>query len=202
MLTKYLKILLICCISNLTYGQFVETQRWRYYEGDHSSDTTVYISQDSVFVPFIWMPYAKHQFYSLWKEFYVYDSIWKLIDKGELSAEQHSGDYPGVVLDGRLFLCLRQYTVKGLLLKKEMFRLSTGQTKEYNEHFGTYEIFYVRDIGIVAVIAKDYHVDGVIKKRSYRLLRSWSNISHNNVSRYLLKRTWKKITELNPSMVE
>ncbi len=198
MLTKYLKILLICCISNYANGQLVETQYWRYTAGDIVSDTTLYVRQDSVFIPLVQYTYAKLQFYRLLNE---YDSLQRLIDM-DLVSSGHESPNPRMVADGRLFICVDQYKIKGLFLEKEMWRISTGQTKDYNEHAGTYEIFYVEDVGVVAVVAKDYSINGVFEKRSYTLLHSWSNISHYKVSPYLLKRARKKIAELNPSMIE
>lgn len=205
MLTKYLKILLICCFSKLTSAQLVETQRWSYVSDSVRLDTTIFIRSDSVYMPFFKVCYAKREFEDLCVAKWSFDSL--LVEartnKTLYDSLPTGMEYPLSLRKKFKAIWIIRHTIKSWGKTYYLWEMEVTQTdEEPHAHSDTYTIYYVNPAGIVAVVATDHLFEPVFKKRNYRLQKSWSNISHNEVSPRLLRRAWKEIRKLEPGIIE
>lgn len=205
MLTKYLKILLLCNMSNLTYAQLVETQHWSYVSDSVRLDTTIFIRSDSVYMPFFKVRYAKREFEDFCAAKWSFDSLLKQSRSNTTLYDSlpTGKEYPLNLYKKYKALWIIKRTFKIWGKTYYLWELAvTQKDKEPHAHSDTYSIYYVNPAGIVAVVANDYLAEPVFRKRNYRLQKSWSNISHYEVSPRLLKRAWKEIRKLEPGIIE
>lgn len=205
MLTKYLKILLICCFSKLTSAQLVETQRWSYVSDSVRLDTTIFISSDSVYMPFFKVRYAKREFEDLCVAKWSFDSL--LVEartnKTLYDSLPNWAEYPLNLYKKYRVFWVTKSTFKTWGKTYYLWEMAVTQTNEESHpHSNTYSIYYVNPAGIVAVVATEHLAIPVFRKRNYRLQKSWSNISHYVVSPRLLRRAWKEIRKLEPGIIE